>query len=95
MPNPLYRLSLILGWGKDNNFSFDKGDLSSCGAYSCELKKAYLPIVPFADCRRSHRLSFQVEKNQHICAGDEGNVYVAAYFGQNMEINYILAFNNI
>ena len=75
MPNPLYRLSLILGWGKDNNFGFDKGDLSSCGAYSCELKRAYVPLVPFADCKRLHRLSFQVYQNQHICSGDEGKTF--------------------
>ena len=45
MPSPQFRLSLILGWGKDSNIKYDIGDISTCGAYSCVLRKAYVPIV--------------------------------------------------
>ena len=71
-PNPQFRLSLVLGWGKDNNIKYDIGDISTCGAYSCGLRKAYVPIVPLAECRRKNRLNFQVYQSQHICAGAEG-----------------------
>ena len=46
MPTPQFRLSLVLGWGKDGNNKYDIGDISTCGAYSCVLRKAYVPIVP-------------------------------------------------
>ena len=72
MPNPAFRLSLILGWGKENNQRYDTGDLSYCGAYSCSLKKAYVPIIPIPECKRKHRFVFSVYGEQHICAGDEG-----------------------
>ena len=80
MPNPQFRLSLILGWGKENNERFDKGDLSYCGAYSCGLKKAYVPITPLAECKQQHKFAFQIFSSMHICAGAEGIVlFVKCY----------------
>ena len=76
----IFRLSLILGWGKENNEQFDKGDLSYCGAYSCGLKKAYVPITPLAECKQQHKFAFQIFSSMHICAGAEGIVlFVKCY----------------
>ena len=81
IPNPQFRLSLTLGWGKNNNENFDTGDLSTCGVYTCVLKKGYVPIVPAAECARKHLRRFPIYKDQHVCAGDEGKIILTnVYF---------------
>ena len=96
MPNPQFRLSLILGWGKENNERFDKGDLSYCGAYSCGLKKAYVPITPLAECKQQHKFAFQIFSSMHICAGAEGMVlFVQCYsIHQLLWYHYVVKISN-
>ena len=76
MPNPQFRLSLTVGWGKTNNEKYDTGDLSTTGVFSSALQKVYVPIIPTADCRRKHLRRFPVKSDQHICAGDEGTIVI-------------------
>ena len=68
LPNPQFGQTLVIGWGKTSNL----GSLQSSGAYSSKLHKVEVPIVGLAVCRHKFLNQFNVWRDKHLCAGDEG-----------------------
>ena len=73
-PTSLFRQSLTVGWGITNELN-PSGDLHNSGAVSPELHKVDVPIVGFAVCKHKYLNRFNIRRDRHVCAGDEGVYY--------------------
>ena len=82
MPIPQNGQTFVLGWGKRSRFD----TIEETGSYSTKLNKVEVPVVALAICRFKLFNQFNVLRDKHLCAGDEGIQFRIKHKMSNIQI---------